>query len=131
MNPSIKWYRSDDGVLAGVCKGLSEALELEVGLIRMGFILFTIFGGSGLLLYFGLALSLPRKDRLSLAYDSKVLGVCAKLARRLEIEVGLVRFLMLMSAVISFGLTILIYFVLYFILPNETRSSHSVKDINS
>ncbi len=128
MTP-IRWYRSDNGPIAGVCQGLADGFDLPVGVMRMGFILVTLFGGSGLLAYFVLALALPRKDRLDTAMQSKVLGVCASLSRRLEIEVGLVRILALTALVFSLGLAVLAYVGGYFLLP-EDSSTTNIHDVN-
>ena len=80
----IRWYRSDDGAIAGVCKGLAEAFELDTAIVRILFIVFTIFGGVGPFMYIALIFSLPRKDKLHSALEPKVLGVCANLSERFE-----------------------------------------------
>jgi len=50
-------YRSRDGALFGVCKGLAEWAEIKVGLVRLAFIIATIMTSSGMLLvYFLLAI---------------------------------------------------------------------------
>jgi phage shock protein C len=48
-----------DKVAAGVCGGLAESLEVDPSLVRIGFVLATIWGGLGLLAYVVLALVLP------------------------------------------------------------------------
>jgi phage shock protein C len=50
-------YRSRDGALFGVCKGLAEWAEIRVGLVRVAFVIATIMTSSFmLLLYFLLAI---------------------------------------------------------------------------
>jgi len=50
-------------VLFGVCSGLSENLDIDPAILRIGFILGAIFTGSILLwVYLGLALVLPTQD---------------------------------------------------------------------
>ena len=47
-----KLYRSQsDRMIAGVCAGLAEYFAIDPTLMRLGFALLTVFGGSGLLAY--------------------------------------------------------------------------------
>jgi phage shock protein C len=48
-----------DKVVAGVCGGLAESLEVDPSLVRIGFVVATIWGGLGLLAYIVMALVLP------------------------------------------------------------------------
>jgi phage shock protein PspC (stress-responsive transcriptional regulator) len=116
---SLRWTRSDKGVLAGVCRGLAEALDVDVVLVRLGWVLAFFLAGFGGLLYILLAFALPRQDKLDKAYDDKILGVCARIALKLNVEVGAVRLLALLTLALSGGGTVLAYLVLYFVLPNE------------
>lgn len=53
-------HRSEvNKVIAGVCGGLGEYLDIDPTLIRVIFILLTVFGGSGILLYLILWLIIP------------------------------------------------------------------------
>jgi len=55
-----KLHRSTtDKQLGGVCGGLGEYFGIDSSLIRVGFVLFTLAGGAGLLLYVVLWLILP------------------------------------------------------------------------
>lgn len=57
---SPRLHRSaTDRVVAGVCGGLSEYLEVEPSLVRLAFIVGTLWGGLGLLIYVALAIVLP------------------------------------------------------------------------
>ena len=60
----------DNAMLAGVAAGLAKYFNLEVTAIRMLFIVLTIFGGSGVLIYLLLWLLVPEakttSDRLSM-----------------------------------------------------------------
>lgn len=54
--------RSNDGMIAGVCGGIAEYFNLDPTLVRVGYILlslFTIF--SGVIAYFILWLVVPKK----------------------------------------------------------------------
>src|SRR5436853_5827160 len=45
-------YRStDDRVIAGVCGGLAEHLDLDVRVVRIAFAVLALVGGTGLILY--------------------------------------------------------------------------------
>ncbi len=55
-----KLYRSkSDKMVGGVCGGLGEFLGVDPTLVRLAFVLLTIFGGSGLLLYIIMWLIVP------------------------------------------------------------------------
>lgn len=120
---SLKWKRSKDGVLAGVSKGLAQTFDMEVGMVRFFWLISVLFWGIGVIPYICLAIALPREDKVNEAMKSKVLGVCSKLSRRSEIEVGLIRFLMLSSVCISFGFTLIIYFLAYFFMDDKAPES--------
>lgn len=53
--------RSHDRVLAGVCGGLAEYFELDPTLVRLGYVLLTIFsaGFPGILVYIICLLVIP------------------------------------------------------------------------
>ncbi|MDR2531556.1 MAG: PspC domain-containing protein [Oscillospiraceae bacterium] len=51
-------------MLAGVCNGIAEHLEIDVSLIRMGWILFILLGGSGILAYIIAAIIIPSEEKL-------------------------------------------------------------------
>ncbi|MFT4545123.1 MAG: phage shock protein C [Bacteroidia bacterium] len=48
------------GKIFGVCAGLGEHFELDATVVRIGFILFSLLGGSGVLLYLILTLVMPK-----------------------------------------------------------------------
>jgi phage shock protein C len=57
---SPRLHRSTtDTVVAGVCGGLAEYLEVEPSLVRLLFVVGTLWGGLGLLIYIILAVVLP------------------------------------------------------------------------
>lgn len=60
MEAQKKIYRSKENyVLAGVCAGLADYFEIDPTLVRIVFIILTIGGGAGLLLYIILAIIMP------------------------------------------------------------------------
>jgi phage shock protein PspC (stress-responsive transcriptional regulator) len=45
-------YRSEDNrIIGGVCGGIAEVYDLDPSLVRLGLVLFTLAGGSGILAY--------------------------------------------------------------------------------
>lgn len=121
-----RWVRSDKGALAGVCRGLGEALGIETWILRVIWLVAVLWFGSGILFYLILAICLPRVDRLDQALDGKLLGVCARIAKRYHIEVGVVRTGFVLLSLVTFGAAILGYGLCYFLVPKaanpESRS---------
>jgi phage shock protein C len=46
-------------VIAGVCGGLAEYFNIDATLVRLGWVLFALLGGSGILAYLICALIIP------------------------------------------------------------------------
>ncbi|OPX26527.1 MAG: hypothetical protein B1H05_02100 [Candidatus Cloacimonas sp. 4484_140] len=127
-------YRdTKNGKIAGVCSGLSEYLNVDVSLIRLIWVIFTIFGGAGILLYIIAALIIPHKfendveiivdedddNRLTRDMDKAVIfGVCAGIARHFNMEVSIVRIIFLLLG-LYFAAGIFLYIVLALILPKN------------
>lgn len=56
-----KLYRSSTNYkLAGVCGGIGEYFNIDPTLIRLGWILFSVMGGAGVLAYIIAALVMPK-----------------------------------------------------------------------
>jgi phage shock protein PspC (stress-responsive transcriptional regulator) len=127
----LRWVRSPDGLVAGVCEGLSRRLDMDPWVIRFLWLGTVLFFGTGLLLYAILAVALPREDRLADASKKRILGVSARIAAVTGLEIGVVRVLAILLALASFGATIVGYVVLHFVLDDGqgTRSagSHGVQ----
>lgn len=121
----MKWVRSSNGAIFGVCKGLAHTLGISVGIVRLLWLFSILFCGVGLALYFMLAISLPREDKAAQALEPWILGVCAKISLRTGLEVGIVRFLAICLSLLSLGATLIGYVVLYFIMDDEPQSSES------
>ncbi len=125
----MKWVRAKDGAIFGVCKGLARALDIQPGLFRLIWVASVLFFGAGLWLYLLLAVSLPREDKLVEALDARLLGVCAKIAVRTEVEVGLARFMMICLALMSMGATVFGYIVLYFVMDSKKSQISESKPV--
>lgn len=117
---NYKFVRSPEGAIFGVCRGLADGLGIDVIALRIIWLVALLCFGTGLLFYMILAVTLPRADQLDRAHDSKLLGVCARISERYNVEVGLVRagfvFFTLLSA--GFG-GIFAYVVCYFVIPKN------------
>ncbi len=60
-------YRSQkDRMIAGVCGGLAEVLDIDPTIVRLVFVLLALLGGHGILLYLILWLIMPRADQVKL-----------------------------------------------------------------
>lgn len=117
------WTRSKDGVLAGVCGGIAKRFDMDIILVRIGWLVAILFFGLGLGSYFILAVSLPREDRIESASENRILGVCSRFAKRFDLDLGLTRAGFLTLFFISGGTILMVYVLLYFILPKYSRLS--------
>ena len=64
MNEKKLYKSSTDKKLAGVCGGIAEYFNIDSTLVRLGWVLFSLLGGSGLLAYIIAAIIMPRMDRM-------------------------------------------------------------------
>lgn len=63
MQEIKKLYRSeDDRMLAGVCGGIGEYLDIDPTVVRILWIVSAIFGGVGILVYILCAIVIPEKE---------------------------------------------------------------------
>ena len=121
---NLKWTRSADGAILGVCKGIARALDLPVGLVRLVWLGSVLCFGAGFFAYLALAIALPRSDKQSKAMDAMIFGVCAKISKRVDLEVGIVRFLAILLTLVGFGTTLVGYIILYFVLDEKPAASN-------
>jgi phage shock protein C len=62
MAQTRKLYRSrTDRKLAGVCGGLAQYFNLDATLIRVLFIVLTVLGGAGLVIYAAMWIIVPKE----------------------------------------------------------------------
>ena len=59
MNEKKLYKSSTDKKLAGVYGGIAEYFNIDSTLVRLGWVLFSLLGGSGLLAYIIAALIMP------------------------------------------------------------------------
>ena len=58
-------YRSQtEKMIAGVCGGLGEVLDVDPTIVRVVFVLLALLAGHGILLYIILWLIMPRQDQI-------------------------------------------------------------------
>ena len=58
-----KLYKIEHGKkVAGVCAGIAKFLNIDVTIIRLAWVLFTLAGGCGLIAYIIAALVMPKEE---------------------------------------------------------------------
>jgi phage shock protein C len=78
-----KLYRSpNDRMVAGVCGGLGVYLGIDSGLVRLFFVLLTIGGGSGVLIYFLLWILIPYPEQGAVASAETIRAGAEEIAAR-------------------------------------------------
>ena len=61
MNEKKLYKSSTDKKLAGVCGGIAEYFNIDSTLVRLGWVVFSLLGGSGLLAYIIAAIIMPAR----------------------------------------------------------------------
>ena len=51
MNGKKLYRNTENKMLAGVCSGIADYFDIDPTLVRLGWVLFSLLGGSGLLAY--------------------------------------------------------------------------------
>lgn len=57
-------YKSNDRMLCGVCGGIAEYFGIDPTLVRLGWAVFCLAGGSGVLAYIIAAIIIPDKSSI-------------------------------------------------------------------
>lgn len=88
-NDSKTLYRSQkDRIISGVCGGLAEYFEIDSTVVRIVFILLSIFSGAGILVYILLIFIMPDSDEKNGSLDKdRVKEVAQEIKTRAQ-EVG-------------------------------------------
>ena len=130
---------TEDSVLAGVCGGIARRFNIESWIVRTGFVLGILMIGLSPILYLICAFSFPKDSEAHDAYNAKILGVCSRLAKKMDWDIAIVRSVftasLILSLIPSFGTTLIIYFIMHFVLPEYKNTAPNVvtvktKDIN-
>ena len=61
MNGKKLYRNTENKMLAGVCSGIADYFDIDPTLVRLGFVILTCFGGSGLLAYLAAAVIIPKE----------------------------------------------------------------------
>lgn len=123
MKP-LRWVRSTtDYYVAGVLGGIAKELNLEPWVLRLLWVLGTLCTfGLFVLLYVCCVIALPREDKTAAAREKKILGVCARIDQRGDMEVGLARLMALLLLIGTGGTAIVGYIVLHFVLGSPIKA---------
>lgn len=62
MEEKKRLTRSNSGMIAGVCAGIADYLDIDPTIVRVAYILMVFFAGVGVLIYFILWLVIPKKE---------------------------------------------------------------------
>ena len=126
-----------EGRLAGVCAGLAAYLDVDVTIVRLAWVILSIFPGAligGLLGYLGAWFIMPEgplptgtvpRSRLvrSLA-DRKIAGVCGGIAAFLGVDSTLVRLAVVILSIYPGAVVcgIIAYVIAWIVIPEEATS---------
>ena len=61
MNGKKLYRNTENKMLAGVCSGIADYFDIDPALVRLGWVLFSLLGGSGLLAYIIAAIIIPER----------------------------------------------------------------------
>ncbi len=61
MNGKKLYRNTENKMLAGVCSGITDYFDIDPTLVRLGWVLFSLLGGSGLLAYIIAAIIIPER----------------------------------------------------------------------
>ena len=61
MNGKKLYRNTENKMLAGVCSGIADYFDIDPTLVRLGWVLFSLLGGSGLLAYIIAAIIMPNR----------------------------------------------------------------------
>ena len=123
-----------NGKLAGVCAGIADYFEVDVVLVRLGWIVLSIKPGAiigGILAYLAAWLVMPVDDstpahlagkRLMLSVsDRKLAGVCGGLAEYFEVDSTAVRLLWIVISIFAGACIggVIAYIAAWIVMPKQ------------
>lgn len=127
-NSKIRWVRSENNkMIAGVCGGIGEALDVEPWIIRFITAFSMLIFGVGFLYYFIFWICFPKRSQYEKHNKSKLLGVCYKASKRANLEVGVLRAIFIFSILASAGMTLIVYILLAIFMPDSKDKTESLK----
>jgi phage shock protein C len=125
------------GRLAGVCAGLAAYLDVDVTIVRLAWVILSIFPGAligGLLGYVGAwfimpegpasAGAVPRSRLVRSLADRKIAGVCGGIAAFLGVDSTLVRLAVVILSIYPGAVVcgIIAYVLAWIVIPEEAAS---------
>jgi phage shock protein PspC (stress-responsive transcriptional regulator) len=128
--------RPDEGRVAGICAGIAEYFDIDVTLIRLAWIVLTIFPGAiigGVVAYVAAWLIMPVTDappplptsrRLTRSVTNrKIAGVCGGLAEYFDVDATAVRVAAVILAIYPGAIIcgIIAYVIGWIVIPSGTR----------
>jgi phage shock protein PspC (stress-responsive transcriptional regulator) len=120
INNDKRLYRNtSDKIVGGVASGIANHFSIDPLLLRVSFVLATIFGGFGLLIYIICWIAIPGNSAKELVGkkfyrdpDTKIVaGVAAGIANYFNIDVSFIRIFFILSLFIG-GFGIIAYFII-------------------
>lgn len=128
----MELHRSvNNKMIAGVCGGLAESLQVNPVVLRIAFLVSILLGGAGILIYIALWIIMPQRD-YSVVFENKFFrplqqrmlgGVCIAFANVIKIDVSLIRLACILIS-LYFGTGILIYIFLWIAIPSEVKNNN-------
>ena len=125
----MRWVRlHEDKMVAGVASGLAKQFDLAPWVVRLAWVLAALCTlGGAILLYLGFVIAFPLDNKIKESKQKVILGVCARIDQRGDMEVGLARFIALVLLVGTGGAALIGYIVLYFVLT-QPAAPGALKD---
>jgi phage shock protein C len=109
--------RSRNSMFLGVFSGLGRTLGVDPLILRLLWLFSVLLFGSGILIYFFLAVLMPLEHEIAEFEKPKALGVCSKIGEQYGLEVSMVRMLFVAGFFFSLGFVSIVYLGLWFFLP--------------
>ncbi len=119
LRSSPRFMRSANGVYRGVFAGAAREFNVSANFLRALWLL-SIFGfGVGLFFYLVLGYTLPREDKLEEYEKPKALGGCVKVAKKTNLDLGLVRVITVFLFFASFGSSLVAYVLVALLIKED------------
>ena len=130
-NDDKRLYRNtSDQIVAGVASGIANYFSIDPIFLRISFVLATIFGGFGLLIYIICWIAIPGKGEKSFGKkfyrdpDNKIVaGVSSGIGKYFNVDVSFIRIFFILSLFIGgFGI------ITYFIILISSKEANTVSE---
>ncbi len=119
LRSSPRFMRSANGVYRGVFAGAAREFNVSANFLRALWLL-SIFGfGVGLFFYLVLGYTLPREAKLEEYEKPKALGGCVKVAKKTNLDLGLVRVITVFLFFASFGSSLVAYVLVALLIKED------------